>query len=336
MARALILALEHAGHSPIIASTLRSRDGKGNAQRQQEIITQAKAALPDLITRGRAEGWRAWVTYHTYYKAPDLIGGPVAQALGIPYLQIEATRAAKRLTGPWAQFAKAAEQACDMADVMFYLTARDAQALRENALPTQELIHLPPFLTRDTLPDTPFSPNGPILSVGMMREGDKLASYQIIAETLKQMPTDAWRLEIAGDGPARAKVAALMAPFGDKVTFLGELKDADLSAAYARAALLFWPGVNEAFGYVYLEAQAAGLPVVAQNRPGVCEVLAPGQYPSESDGPSALASRVSELLNDTDLRRVEGRAARAYIAKHHMLLAAVAVLKDGLSRVGVL
>ena len=92
-----------------------SRDGKGDAARQQQIMAKADATLPALIARGRAEGWRAWITYHTYYKAPDLIGGPVAQALGIPYLLVEATRAAKRLSGPWAHYAMAAERACEKA-----------------------------------------------------------------------------------------------------------------------------------------------------------------------------------------------------------------------------
>ncbi|UOA34309.1 D-inositol 3-phosphate glycosyltransferase (plasmid) [Sulfitobacter sp. DSM 110093] len=335
MARALIRALESAGHTVILASRLRSRDGKGDATRQQQITAEADATLPALIARGRAEGWRAWITYHTYYKAPDLIGGPVAQALGIPYVLVEATRASKRLSGPWAQYAMAAERACDLADAIFYLTVRDAEALRKDAPPTQKLIHLAPFLTDDTLPAAPIAPDGPMLSVGMMRHGDKLASYRIIAETLALLPNDAWRLEIAGDGPARDEVMALMAPFGEKVTFLGNLNAADLAAAYARAALLFWPGVNEAFGFVYLEAQAAGLPVVAQDRPGVREVLARGDYPSTEDGPVALTANLSRLLDNPETRHIAGRAAQKHVADNHLLPAAVATLTRGLASVGV-
>lgn len=335
MARALIQALETAGHTVTLASKLRSRDGAGNAAQQRDFVAKAHAALPGLISRGRAEGWRAWVTYHNYYKAPDLIGASVAQALGIPYLLIEATRAAKRLTGPWAQYASAAEEACDLADVIFYLTSRDEAALRRDAPPAQHLLYLPPFLNSNTLPAETFAPDGPILSVGMMRRGDKLASYWIIAETLALLPKDTWRLEIAGDGPAEGEVRALMAPFGDNVKFLGNLSAPDLNAAYARAAMMFWPGVNEAFGLVYLEAQAAGLPIVAQNRPGVREVLSPGPYPSVEAGPAALAKELSRLLGDPEARRTKGRAAREYVAENHLLPAAVTTLRRGLVSVGV-
>ena len=38
---------------------------------------------------------------------------------------------------------------------------------------------------------------------------------------------------------------------------------------YASGAIYVWPGFGEAYGLAYLEAQAAGLPVVAQDIDGV-------------------------------------------------------------------
>jgi len=77
--------------------------------------------------------------------------------------------------------------------------------------------------------------------------------------------------------------------------------------------------VNEAFGMVYLEAQAHGLPVVAQNRPGVRDVLTPGSYPGPDEGSDALARRLEALLSDPAARQVAGRAARAHILSHHLM-----------------
>lgn len=334
MARALIAALEHGGAKVTLASRFRSRDGAGNVETQERLIAEAAAALPAIIAKGRSAGWQAWITYHSYYKAPDLLGPQAARALKIPYLQIEATRAAKRLNGPWARFAQAAEQACDAANVIFYLTHRDAEALRANAPAGQHLIHLPPFLNTETLPPQS-STTGPMLAVGMMREGDKLASYRIIAETLAVLPNIGWQFRIAGDGPARGAVETLMAPFGDAVTFLGQLDTDALATAYQNAALLFWPGVNEAFGLTYLEAQAAGLPVVAQLRPGVRDVLAPGDYPLPRTGPDGLAARLSFLLGNAPERHSAGNAARAFVKLHHTRPAATAVLKNSLAGLGV-
>ncbi|MCZ4258872.1 glycosyltransferase family 4 protein [Sulfitobacter sp. G21635-S1] len=333
MARGLMTALERTGAEVTLASTLRSRDGSGDTALQASLFAQAEEQIARLIPQGRRERWQAWVSYHNYYKAPDLIGPAVAGALGIPYLQVESTRARKRLAGPWADFTAAAESAADAAAVIFYVTARDAETLRRDAPTGQHLIHLRPFLCRDTLPDAA-ALSGPMLSVGMMRAGDKLASYRIITETLTLLEGD-WALEIAGDGPARAEVAALMAPFGDKVRILGALTEDALQGAYARASLLFWPGVNEAFGLTYLEAQAAGLPVVAQNRPGVRDVLAPGIYPAPGAGAAALAHRLTALLAKPELRQAAGAAARDHIAAHHLLPAAMQCLGRGLFAAGV-
>jgi glycosyltransferase involved in cell wall biosynthesis len=70
-----------------------------------------------------------------------------------------------------------------------------------------------------------------------------------------------------------------------------------LANLYRQASLLFWPGVNEAFGLTYLEAQAAGVPVVAQNRPGVCDVTH-GTHPRPHEGTMPLVAAITALLSN--------------------------------------
>ena len=172
------------------------------------------------------------------------------------------------------------------------------------------------------------------MSVGMMRRGDKLASYRLIAEALALLKTDNWRLALAGDGPARPEIQAMMDRFGSQVTLLGALSSDDLNDAYGKASVLFWPGVNEAFGMAYLEAQAAGLTVVAQDRPGVRDVLAPGaNYPSPETGAQGLAARLDLLLASSKLVTHLGQSARCHIAQKHLLSSASARLKTVLAEV---
>lgn len=329
MARALIAALEYAGYGATLASDLRIYDGRGDATIQDDLYARAQDEIARILDQTQAQNWQAWITYHNYYKAPDLIGPAVARTLNIPYCQIESTRARKRLSGPWARFAQDAEAACDAASAVFYLTEHDAQTLRRDAPDGQHLYHLRPFLARATLPDAS-TRTGAMLSVAMMRRGDKLASYALISQTLAALPRDLdWQLEIAGDGPARDEVAALMAPFGDRVTFLGALDPQGLAARYATASLLLWPGVNEAFGMIYLEAQAAGIPVVAQDRPGVRDVVH-GPLIDVANGAHALAARICALAGDADTRRTQGTYARAQIGAHHLLGQAATTLKAGI------
>lgn len=325
MARALLAVFEHIGAEVDLASTFRSRDGEGDGCVQARLMEEAHALVPQIVAQGQAANWQAWVTYHSYYKAPDLIGPAVAHGLGIPYILIEATRARKRFGGQWDAFAHASEAACDAADVVFYLTERDHEALEKYASAEQKLIHLRPFLPRMELPAKADGTH--LLAVGMMRSAAKLPSYQLIAETMALLP-DTTRLEIAGDGPARADVEAAMAPFGARVQFLDALAPDALAAAYARAGALIWPGVDEAFGMTYLEAQAHGLPVIAQDRPGVRDVLYPRRYPSVTEGAAGLATLATAPVPTPD-------AIRAHITAQHLLPTAAETLRAGLAQAGV-
>ena len=81
-----------------------------------------------------------------------------------------------------------------------------------------------------------------------------------------------------------------------------------MPALYAAADLLVWPAINEAYGMALLEAQAAGLPVVAGNSGGVGEVVCDGRtglVVPQGDG-AAFAAAVAGLLD-----RPEARAAMA-------------------------
>lgn len=334
IARSLLAALRHMGAEVSVASALRTRDGTGDIKVQNALRAKANTEIGRLTHLGQSAGWHAWITYHNYYKAPDLIGPAVSRALGIPYLQVESTRARKRLVGAWASFAQAAEDATDAAKVVFYFSTRDAIGLQENAIAQQHLIHLRPFLPLEEIPYVSVG-SGPMLSVGMMRTGDKLASYQIIAEALSSLKNAQWRLDIVGDGPARSQVQELMAPFGHRIKFLGQLDAETLQAAYQNASLMFWPGVNEALGMVYLEAQAAGLPIVAQDRPGMREVMAPGDYPLPQRGAEALTKVLDDLLANPLKIKESGKTARTYVINNHLMPIAAKTLATGLARVGI-
>lgn len=331
MARALMSALNAGQHEVTLASELRIYDAIGKRETQAELRNAATFEIERIAQLGKDEGWQVWMTYHNYYKAPDLIGPTVARLLDIPYILAEATRAQKRLNGPWAGFAKVSEAACDAAASIMYLTTQDAEALCRDAPDGQQLVHLSPFLDRDTLPPASTC-SGPMLSVGMMRHGDKLASYRLIADTLYAMPNLDWKLDIAGGGPAFELVASMMAPFGENVRLLGALDADELTDRYNQASLLFWPGVNEAFGLTYLEAQAAGVPVVAQDRPGVRDVTH-GNHPRPHEGTGPLVDAIISLLSRPGLRKERSVLARQYIQDNHLRRAATRTLNSVLADV---
>ena len=132
-----------------------------------------------------------------------------------------------------------------------------------------------------------------ILAVAAMREVKKLEPYRMLADALRRLqtraPTRSWRLAVVGDGPARSEVtAAFSALPPGRIRFLGSLEPEVLPTVYLGADLFAFPG---RFHVVYLQAAAAGLPVVACAGPGPDPMVAPGgallTEPSPTPSPTA-------------------------------------------------
>jgi glycosyltransferase involved in cell wall biosynthesis len=181
----------------------------------------------------------------------------------------------------------------------------------------------------------PAPPEGRLLTVAMMRRGDKLASYRVLADALGQLGDRPWSLTVVGDGEARDAVHALFAPFGPRVAFAGQVGREGLAALYREAGLLLWPAVNEAYGMVLLEAQALGCPVVAGAYGGVASVVQDGRTglltpPGDA---VAFAAAVRDLLDDPErIARFSGAAAR-FVREERSLAVAARGLRAGLEPV---
>jgi len=83
--------------------------------------------------------------------------------------------------------------------------------------------------------------------------------------------------------------------------------------------LFAFPGIRESLGMVYLEAQAAGLPVVAFDNGGIPEVMRQGETGILTPflDVSAYRAAVVSLLDDADRRRAMGRAAMENVRTRH-------------------
>jgi glycosyltransferase involved in cell wall biosynthesis len=333
MARLLSTTLVRAGFAPDLASEVRTLDKHGDRDAQDRAKRESEAVAADLIRQYRSleqsRRPRLWFTYHVYYKAPDWIGPAVADALRIPYVIAEGSRAGKRAHGPWALGHRGAEAALDRADAILVMTAQDRPALERDRPPRQRLVDLPPFLDEEWMePASSFTRTAPdsetpsLLTVAMMRPGDKLASYRLLAESLADIADLPWTLGVVGDGEARDEIGRLFEPFAGRVRFHGEIGErAALRALYDAADLFVWPAVHEAYGMALLEAQARGCPVVAGAFGGVASVVRDGETgcltpPGDA---RAFGQAVRSLLLDTEARQRLGLAARRFVATDRTL-----------------
>ena len=348
MARELMAALSERGHAVTLVSRLRALDKAGDLARQREIAGAARAEAARLIA-----GWIAdpasrpdlWLTYHCHHKAPDWIGPEVAMQLGLPYALVEASIAGKQAHGPWESGHHASIAAVGQAGRIFCPNPGDREGLLPHVAAPSVLVDLPPFLDpaplalagrdraryrADWASRLGLEDNGTIWLVvaAMMRADVKRASYGVLGRALRLLPEGpAWRLLVAGDGPARPGIERDFN--GLPVCFAGALEEEALTALMAAGDIFVWPAIGEAFGYALLEAQGSGLPVIAGASPGVAGIVAEGETGllAPQGDPAAFAAALAGLLGDPDRRQAMRLAALARVAGRHSRAAAGAVLE---------
>jgi len=341
IARSLMAALQAAGFVPELASRLLTWRRTFDPAEAARLGLLAAATAARLVRayrrRPSARQPRVWVTYQNYYRSPDLLGPPVASALGIPYVLVETSVSTRSRRTPFRPWVAAARLALRRADLLFAMSPRDLPrlaTLRGPAFAATRLRLLPPAVDVTRFEASPgeragarahiasWFPSGEapvLLCVAMMRTADKLDSYRLLAAALARLaqaqPERPWRLLAVGDGPARGVVEAALAglPPG-RVRLLGAVEPEALPPLYLAADLLAFPGLGEALGLVYLEAAAAGLPSVACEGPGPAVMIPAGGGVLTRPDPDDYAATLARLLDDPAGRRSLGAVARRFAA----------------------
>ena len=140
---------------------------------------------------------------------------------------------------------------------------------------------------------------------------------RVFARVAAELPA---RLMLVGDGPDLGQAIDLARELGvlDRVRLIGVVDDV---APYLRGAdLLLLPSRNESFGLVALEAQAAGIPVIASDVGGLPEVVQHGVSgylfpPGDVEG---MARRAAAVLRDRPLAERVGRAGAERAARRFL------------------
>ncbi|MEU0189501.1 glycosyltransferase family 4 protein [Streptomyces afghaniensis] len=131
-------------------------------------------------------------------------------------------------------------------------------------------------------------------------------------------------LLLVGDGPHARALRRLAAEQGlaGAVVFAGGHPHEEMPGFYAAAQVFAMPcrtrraGMEvEGLGIVFLEAAAAGLPVVVGDSGGAPDTVRDGETGFVVDGRDvgALADRLTLLLDDAELARDMGRKGRAWV-----------------------
>jgi glycosyltransferase involved in cell wall biosynthesis len=123
------------------------------------------------------------------------------------------------------------------------------------------------------------------------------------------------RFVVAGDGELRDELEQLARPLGDRFAFLGERRDVpDLLASFDVFA---FPSRFEGLCLAVIEAQAAGVPVVATPVGGIRETVVDGEtgWLVPTHDVPALAERIGWCLEHADEARAVAQEAQRRVGE---------------------
>ena len=319
------------GHEVRIASPLRSRWIYWKPwlfpALMWERITTAR--------RVRTFSPQLWLTYHSYYKAPDLLGPALCRKFAIPYCVFQgiySTKQQRRLRSAPGFYLN--RHGLLQADQLFSNRKIDFENLKR-IIPPDRLNYIKPGIFPDQFTfdssarkamrrEWKSADEPVILSAAMFRPDVKTQGLKWLITTLgKHAKVNIpFKLIIAGDGSERNSLVGLADQLlPGRVIFTGKIERKEMYRFYSGGDLFVFPGIRESLGMVYLEAQSCRLPVIAFNNGGIPEVVQPGSTAllttpfSEEDFCAALFT----LLQDEEKRRMMGDAAAEYVRSSHDL-----------------
>jgi glycosyltransferase involved in cell wall biosynthesis len=120
------------------------------------------------------------------------------------------------------------------------------------------------------------------------------------------------RMILAGDGPERARLMALVRKLrlNDDVLFPGILSRHEVADLLQKSTVFALPSTTEALPLSLLESMSTGVPVIVSRGLGLEDIVNGAGLFADPNIPEEWALRITRLLDDEDLRRRVGRRGR--------------------------
>ena len=323
--------LVNRGHEVIEASSLRCRWIYWKPWLWPKLLLEKRRS----VRRYCKKNMDLWLTYHSYYKAPDLLGPYASQKIKIPYVIFQGIYATKRRrnlkTVPGFHLNKSA--LCAARHVFVNKTVDWINLKR--LIADERISYLSPGIDPENfcfdaaarralrgqwnVGDEPL-----VFSAAMFRADVKTEGLTWVIRACGELARrgSSLRLVVAGHGSQRDKLQRLAAEqLGDRAIFVGKVPRNKMVQYYSACDLFVFPGIRESLGLVFLEAQSCGLPVVAFDNAGVPEAVQDGKtgFLVPAHEMATFVDAANRLLSDRQLRRQMGQAAASYVRASHNL-----------------
>jgi len=319
------------GHHVWIASTLRCRWiflkpwlFPFVLREQKRVEKKILKKKPDL-----------WLTYHTYYKAPDILGPFVCKKTNLKYVIFQGMYSSKRNKKIKTKAGYHLNKKALLAAMHLFLNRKTDLVNVKRVVCSNDLSYIAPGIFQDKFRFDKANRilirklwkvgNIPvILSAAMFRPGVKYKglSYVIKACSELKRQKKAFYLVIIGDGEKREEIyKKARKKLGSRVIFTGQIPNKEMFKYYSASDFFVFPGFEESLGMVFLEAQSCGLPVVAFDNGGISEVVVNNKtgFLVPLNNLDKFVRSIKLFLTKKDLRRKMGDSACEYVKKKHDL-----------------
>lgn len=136
------------------------------------------------------------------------------------------------------------------------------------------------------------------------------------------------RLEIVGGGPEEKNLRSLARnlKLGDAVDFVGQVETSQIPIYLRGADIFARPSRSEGLGSSFLEAMAAGLPVIGTRVGGIPDflkdpnIVGPAKATGifvKPDNPKDLALKIALLMRNAELRKKTAQNAKSLVFKNY-------------------
>ena len=276
-----------------------------------------------------------WLSYHSYYKAPDVLGAYCSHKLGIPYIifqGIYSTKRRKKLT-TWLGF-YLNKWVLQQANVVITNKQRDYKNL-QRLLPNDQILFIPPGIHpkqfipdeeagKETRKNLDIKENETVvITAAMFRPGVKTRGIELVIDACSEVQKNGTTctLLIVGDGKNRSQLEEKAQHAGCRIVFTGKIKRNAMYRYLNSADIFAFPGIEEGLGMVYLEAQSCGLPAVAYEDWGASEAIINGKTGllSPANMPRQFVDNIALLAKNVSLRKQLGKEAIQHIRHNHDL-----------------
>jgi glycosyltransferase involved in cell wall biosynthesis len=320
IARGLFEFFQDKELQPFILSEFRTKEFYLSPLKWLEFIKEFYFAFRKV----RRENPDCFFTYHLYYKAPDPIASILAWWFQKPYFVLEGMYSRKAARNvKYGIGYLLTKFALNRANKIYSDKTADFEFLQK-WFPKEKLQYIPPSISMKRFQTTENSfrekyniaPSEIVIStIAMMRPDRKTEGVKFLMHALSKI-SHPFLWVMVGDGECKNELELLSEKLNLKNSvFVGKKNSAEVAEILLSSNLFVFPGIDEGFGFVFLEAQAAGLPVVAFDNGGIPDAVKNGEtgFLTPPFDEKNFIEKIESLLRDSLIRTQMGNAAKKFV-----------------------